>query len=81
MHIDLIILKVRRNPVQLYLIMPKVWVDPRLKDIFTLKVSLDLGCRMHGFKYLYKSYFSYLISPKVSTDSGRLKDFVTPEVS
>jgi hypothetical protein len=59
LYIDLIIPKVIGNPLQLYLITPKVCVDPVFKDIFPLNApeTLVAGCRD-------------IITPKVSSDPG-----------
>jgi hypothetical protein len=84
LYIDLIILKVLWNPLQLYLITPKVWVDPVFKNIFTSKVSCDPGGRMQIFNYTCRPWrctLINLITPKVSTDSGRLVNSFTPKVS
>jgi hypothetical protein len=45
MHLDLISLKGISHPVQLYLITPAVYVDPKLQDVFTPKVSSVPGGR------------------------------------
>jgi hypothetical protein len=56
--------------VQLNLFNPKSHVDTGLNDIFTVKVSSDMvaGCIK-------------LITPKVSSDPGRLIDLFTPKIS